>query len=479
MTGKNSTLKWTDRSSFWVWLVIVYFVFHTLYRTFLGPGLGPEESETYFFADHLQMGYGPQPPLYFWIQWGFFQVFGHSLFAIALVKNLLFSFIFLLTFFLFRRSYPIKTAGLAMLSLLLLPVIIWEGHKSLTHSILVTLLTILAVFCFVELAANRKLWKYAGFGLVLGLGVVSKFNFVFFPVAMLLAALSIPKYRKAVLDIRMLASFAVLTLVLVFPVQWMLENQDILLQDTYKFGNPAGKTPLELARIGSLSLLDASFSFLAVLLFLAAGYYPWRRKIKTDVSAQQRDFQMLLLRSMVIAVALVAISIILSGTSKIKDTWMLPSLILGAPLILVWIIPVFKGWGLRIYLAFVGLLVFATIVILPIKFFWGEPNRMPVQGRPYLEIAKQIDPFITDDTLVISYDLYLLANLELVRKDWPTRLVWNIPLNETRRLIWLAKPPGTESLVQVPITLIAPYPYRPDQNYTRMMYIFDPEGSEK
>ena len=124
----------------------------------------------------LEWGYGAQPPLYSWIQHGLFVLFGETIFALALVKNSFLCLTYLAMFHLLRNHYDRESAGLATLSLLLLPQIGWESQRALSHSVLATAMASLTLLLFFRLIATRNLWLYFLFGVAVALGILCKFN---------------------------------------------------------------------------------------------------------------------------------------------------------------------------------------------------------------------------------------------------------------------------------------------------------------
>src|SRR5262245_21622617 len=86
----NPTIEATRSSRWqpWIWL-LVYFGAHLLSRVLVSDALELDEAEQTLWTQQLHAGYGAQPPLYTWLQWGVFQLFGVSVFSLALLKNLL------------------------------------------------------------------------------------------------------------------------------------------------------------------------------------------------------------------------------------------------------------------------------------------------------------------------------------------------------------------------------------------------------
>src|SRR5690606_3921831 len=97
-------------------------------------------AEQALVSQRLRLGYGTQPPLYSWLQWILFQVFGLNLFALSALKNLLLFSTYASLFFLARPLIGNGPAMAASASLLLFPQIAWESQRDLTHSVLLTAL---------------------------------------------------------------------------------------------------------------------------------------------------------------------------------------------------------------------------------------------------------------------------------------------------------------------------------------------------
>ena len=73
----------------WPWTLVIcgYFLFQALYRRLLGGGLLIDEAQMLLWSRELAWGYGPQPPLYSWLQWATFAAVPDRLLALALLKN--------------------------------------------------------------------------------------------------------------------------------------------------------------------------------------------------------------------------------------------------------------------------------------------------------------------------------------------------------------------------------------------------------
>ena len=193
----------------------IYFVIQIVSRTLLSPSTHLDESEQLMFTQQWAWGYGPQPPLYYWIQKIFFSAFGVSVFSLALFKNILLFLIYALAYGNARFITRSHACGLvAAVSVLFLPQISWESQRDITHSVLATVFSLAALGLFCRAVEFRKTLDYFALGVCIGLGCLSKYNFILFLAGLLLAALTLKNPRAAVLNRRMLLAVIVGVLIL-------------------------------------------------------------------------------------------------------------------------------------------------------------------------------------------------------------------------------------------------------------------------
>ena len=68
-------------------MLLLFVLAHVLMRLSVSTALELDEAEQMVWSQHLALGYGVQPPLYTWLQWGFNLVFGPSLLSLILLKQ--------------------------------------------------------------------------------------------------------------------------------------------------------------------------------------------------------------------------------------------------------------------------------------------------------------------------------------------------------------------------------------------------------
>ncbi len=158
-----------DRTAFWLILFALYAIAQSAIRLHYKSSFFGDDSELFLWARELAWGYGVQPPLYAWIQWGLNQIFGDGHLSMAAMRALCLWGIYSAAFLLARRFAPVGLAGLAALGVFLVPEISQTFLRTRTHNLLVTALVPLACIAFIDLLQRRRLWDYALYGLLGGL----------------------------------------------------------------------------------------------------------------------------------------------------------------------------------------------------------------------------------------------------------------------------------------------------------------------
>ncbi len=396
----------------WPLLFLTYFALQILLRVILGGGLGIDEAELMLTAQTLKWGYGAQPPLYSWIQHGIFALFGETIFALSLLKNSFLCLTYFALFSLLCDHYDRKIAGLATLSLLLLPQIGWESQRALSHSILATTMASITLLIFSRLMIQRNLWLYFLFGIAVAFGVLSKFNYVVFPIALLIAAISLRSTRGTILNRRIFLAFSTTIAILFMPLQWMINHQTSVLETVNKFNIQAETIKLLSALTGLFSLLKASFLFSAVpLILLTILYFKYRKK--TTQSSWELPFFQFLVHTIITSFLLILMIVLASGTTNIKDRWLQPILFLAAPAMALWVLPKLSELGRHRFIQAIGVATLLIFIAQPIHDL--KPSR---RSTPFPAIVSAIEDRYPETKTVFVKNKWIGGNFRYLNKDW-------------------------------------------------------------
>jgi len=207
-------------------LIAGYCLLSVILKVLRPDSLEIDESEQALLSQYLLLGYGAQPPFYNWLQYGVVALFGISVASLAILKNGLL-FLFLLLYGLTARllsSSPLAPA-VAVLGVLTLPPVFLLSQRDLSHTVAALFAVSLFLYGFFRALKNPpKVGHYLLVGVAVGIGAISKYNFVILPLAALLAILPEAKLRKYLFDWRVLASVAVCAVIVAPHAYWVVNN---------------------------------------------------------------------------------------------------------------------------------------------------------------------------------------------------------------------------------------------------------------
>lgn len=435
LMGSSVQLPQTDRQA--LLLIAGYFLLHFLIRIAEPNGLELDEGAELVRTQALQLGYGTQPPLYTWLLWPFMTVFGPGVWPLALVKNLLLFGTYSYVYGSARQlGLPVATALLASASMLLLPQIGWESQRDLTHSVLVTHAAAGSLFLVLRLLNRPSLAGYLALGLLLAVGLLAKYNFALFALALLLAALSLPAGRSRLFDARFVLTLGLAVLLCAPHGLWLAEHWQLASQGS------ADKMGLVTSggSLGSLpALLFGLLQFAAPWLLIAGIFWvtrPWPARARPMAS------QALVERYLLIALALLALVGLALGMDEFKDRWLQP-LFFMLPLALLLRLDVehLAGWrrgGYRVVLAVVALM---TLLGMLVQIHLARPLGIETRFTlPMPELVAKLN--LPDSAKVLTADAHLGGSLRLARPDLEVFVINEREPVLTQSCYWLWPPKG-------------------------------------
>ena len=389
----------------------LYFSCHVLVRVLISDSLELDEAEQVVLSQWLLPGYSPQPPLYTWLQILFFETLGTNVFALSLLKNALLFFTYTFVFLSCRRLYAESDfAILATLSLLFIQEIAWQSQRDLTHSVLVLTVSAATLYVVLRLLEKRSSLDYVLFGLVLGLGMLTKYNYLIFAGALTLSLFTTETGRTSLTDRRILASLGVAVLIALPYALWFLSYQETATASLEKLQILRADNVLKGLHSTLLStVLFLTPLWLVYLVFFPAGFLPSNR-----VSSQKTD--LLPLRSyMMILFELLVILVVVFHVSHFKTRWMQP---------LLFVVPVYfflhvkpEAVGKKARKRFVKLATIVAVLILNAMILRvvGAPlfDCYTDLNYPYDAIANEVRALGFYDGVVVAEQRICAGNLRL------------------------------------------------------------------
>lgn len=307
------------------WLLALA-VAHVAVRVAVSPALKWDEAEQMLWSQQLQLGYGAQPPLYTWLQWSVIQLLGPSVLALSALKHALLALSCVFMYLAGRELLGPRGAWWAAASLMLLPPLGWYSIRDQTHTVLVAGAACATWWLLLRIvrraATGGSAADFAWLGLACGLGMLAKYSFALVLAALLLAALSVPEARRALLSRGWWWTLVVGTLVVLPHASWLLAHLAEATTET------VGKMQIRPERSlgkGLLSLLDVYAGTLGLWALIALWAFRaawWRRPASPAVPWAQRVFMRYLV---LITLALLGM-VLVAGVTNFKGRWVAPLL---------------------------------------------------------------------------------------------------------------------------------------------------------
>lgn len=400
------------RASAFLLALAVYFLIHIVIRVVQAGALTLDEAEIVFDSQQLRLGYGIQPPLYTWVQWLIFELGGVNHLGLSLLKNAVLFALYACMFQLARPLLGTLAAAATAASLALLVPLGWDAAIDRTHSLLATALAAGALWTYFVLLRKPGRMRRALLGLLIGLGMLSKYNFAIFVLGLAAASLLIPEHRKLIWTRDMWITVAVATLCLLPHAVWFVQQIDTATAETLhkmRGGDSQAGYVEHLTRgIGHFFLSILSFITPLWLALVIAYRSPGAGTLQLH-TPQARLFLWLFAAGLGCIAALV-----LSGhLSSIKSRW-LQTLLFPLPLACCVIFPPKNPAVYRRLLmtaAAAGLLILVALTVRPqLKTAFGSGTRI---SEPYPALSAELVRRFGDFRVVAVQNRWVGGNIRM------------------------------------------------------------------
>ena len=376
-----------------VWLLVLAAA-HVAARVCIGGGIKWDESEQILWSQDFLLGYGSQPPAYSWLQWLVSQVLGPSVLALAIVKHSLIVLTYVLAWQAGRVLLPPKGAFCVAGGLLLMLPFGWDSVRDQTHTILVTAMCFGAWWMALRQVRAPAAVNFVGLGVFCGLGMLGKYSFAMLIGVFVLAALSVPQVRRALLG-RGWWLAPLVGLLIFAPHGWWLAHhwQDATAETLHKMAISTQVSHI----LGLGALAKAVLATLGLWLIVVLASYRsrlWRPAYRASAAAMP-DWRAwawpLLSRYLVLVFAMLIAMVLVGDVSSFKQRWVLP-LTAIAPLVLYVWRPALLADGVGRGYTW-GVLVFAMVFLLaaslrPWQSGWrGDPDEL---NHPVAQLADRL-----------------------------------------------------------------------------------------
>lgn len=401
-----------------IWLLAsLYFALNALTQGWVSPTADLDQAQQLVLSQNWNLGYGTQPPLYTWLVNILFAITGPSLWVLLALKSLLLSLLAAGILAIGRElGFDGKRQLMALAGLALIPQVIWEAQRDLTHSLLATLVASWTLWSLLRLWRTPDWRHHLMFGLLAGLGLLSKYNFAVFLLALALAVLFTPAFRRQLLGPG-LALSALAALGLVLPhLLWVLGHAGQALASSHKL---ALQQSFSLA--GPVAVILAVLAFLGPLLVAAVlSGWPTVRSAPLKPPEPKEEAPTRLLWRLALAVLIILLLfVMITGASHVKDRWLQP-LLFFVPLLIAQLSLARPRWllGLGSAAALVAALLLPGRTLM--AAWTGKLSR---PNLPYAELGADLRRVIGQPDVLIAGRELLAGNLRLAFPTTPVVVI--------------------------------------------------------
>ena len=354
------------------------------------------------------------PPLYTWLLHGLSRLIGPGIETVLILNHLLIFAVVLAAFALGRRLFGSALNGAFAAALLLALHQVFRFQFARTHSLLLVLFALLALLAFVALLREGRARDYLLLGLVLGAGLLSKFNFAGFIAVFFVGALMVGGGRRALFTWRVGLTVLALLAVIV-PMVLAGGDRWAALAEIFRMKTGTGAA----TGVGGLAplvgLASALVSFVAVPAVAAAVALVATRvgSGPATVEAERDEDQALrILVAMLSVGAMLPILGVLAGIVERVSGRFLLAFLLTLPFVLAGIVLRFAPSAARLRSAWLGivvvLLVQAAIRILDLTpYCSGKCTDL----APYDRLADKLRTLGAGKAAITTDDLSVAGNL--------------------------------------------------------------------
>jgi len=399
-----------------VWILLVlYLTIHIMIRLGFSSTLQVDDSEQVYFAQNLRLGYPiPQPPLYTWLTWIFFKVFGPSLFALTVLKysliGLTFYFIHKTSVFFTKDKY---IQNLIVLSYLLMPSFFWHMHQGFTHTILLGLAISSTFYYSISIISNDKYIDYFFLGASIAIGVLSKYSYLIFIFLLFVTLISKKDSREIFFNKKILISLFVALILQLPHMYWVFENfQNLFLSVDEKLSINQSSSVNNFFSL--LNLFKSSIGFISPLIFVfIISFFRGKKNQKENNTSPNINLEIIELFFKVLIIFSI-LTLLFFTIPHVKVRWLHPLLMLFP----FWVFIKLLNRGkidLLTKKIFIYFLIIITILVLFIRLIqvtvgpdFGIYGRL---NRPIITALNKIPKKLLDQSTIATNDAFIASHL--------------------------------------------------------------------
>ncbi len=378
-------------------IVAIWALVHGIISVAMEGAINVDDSIESYLVQSFEVSYVPRnPPVFDWLLYAIQRITGPGPLSFAILRYSLFFICAMLVYRVARRAITDpRLQALAVFSLSALWVVGYHSHRILTHSNVMIVAIAGFLLTLMALARGPKSpWLYAGLGAWIVVGVVGKFGFIAYFIALFAASMLEPSFRRAFLDRRIGITFAVAAVPIgLYILALYLLKQDVVAATADVVG-PGAKS-------NWMKVLDTFFGawigyLLPFLALVAVVFLPWNRGEGARQGTPEQAALRHVLRSMILIGTIgTLIAVLAVGSTSLRDRYF-HVFFLFAPVYIFMETERLGGWQdrIKIYLVLLLLLAVGVAGVRAAVTLWPDPR---LCGRcTSAEPLKALRPVILD-----------------------------------------------------------------------------------
>ena len=295
-----------------------------------------DESEQILWAQSLSLGYGPQPPLYTWLQWTVCQLLGPSVLALAVLKHALIALTYCLAWLTGRLLLNEKGAWWVAAGLLLMPPFGWDSLRDQTHTVMVTAMTMGLWWAVLRQVRHPQPINFVLIGLFCALGMLSKYSYAMLIGALFAASMTVSQVRAALFSKGWWLAPIVGSLIVAPHASWLLSHWGMATTETVQ----KMSISTEISRLKGLGNLGkallSTLGLWLVVVLLSYRSRLWTTSAACEASPDRAWALPLLQRYLLIIATCLLGMVLVADVSDFKQRWMLPLMAVAPLALYVW-----------------------------------------------------------------------------------------------------------------------------------------------
>lgn len=403
--------------------ILVFFIGHTIIRLFGTSNFSVDETMTAIHSQRFHLYYVfTNPPLFDWMYLALSRLIGTSFLTMQILKTALLAGGAMFFYLAAKPAFHNRVALIAaMASYGATAFYGWEILQLYSHTNALIFSMGFAFWALMRVLRSPRTVDYLILGVGLALGLLSKYLFGLFFVALVAAALRTPGYRPQLLSWRLLLTVAT-AIVLVSPLLYGLSGSvDAAL---FAVGHRVAAGSGVLSALANFAVQSAQFWLpFAVILWVCLARWPAGTAgpvctDNEDAAGTQADvnFYPLLRDATLVMVAVTLAAVVFLGTRITAGHYLVPVLSLLPMAIFAGIDrwhPFPKTSLQKYWQSAVTLMIAVAVVRFLLFLFAAPPFCIPrcILFVDYSPVIEKLDRSVDKQTVILSNNIHLASNL--------------------------------------------------------------------